>query len=222
MRPRKRIEAAYHPELVRDTGHLLIDQLADHFRHVQGGQGAVLPWRAPEENVQAAKECLQNFLTSGADPRQIADRFSKLVALMLERGHALHHPHYIGHQVPASIPMAALFDTVGSSTNQPMAIYDMGPWATAAEYAMIDTLGQQLGWESGHFAGLITHGGSLANLTALLAARNVAIPEFWEQGTAAVTEKAPALVVHQDAHYSVSLRSGDPGARYGQCRTCGA
>ena len=103
---------------------------------------------------------------------------------MLQRGHNLHDPHYIGHQVPASTPLASLFDVVGSATNQPMAIYDMGPWATAAEWAMIDRLGQLIGWQRDQFAGLVTHGGSLANLTALLAARNVMLPDSWEAGLA--------------------------------------
>ena len=93
---------------------------------------------------------------------------------MLAHGHNLHHPRYIGHQVAASLPLAGLMDAVGSVTNQAMAIYDMGPWATAAEWAMVAELGQRIGWRPGTFAGLATHGGSLANLTALLTARNVA------------------------------------------------
>ena len=93
--------------------------------------------------------------------------------LTLSRGHNLHNPRYIGHQVPASIPIGGLFDAVGSVTNQVMAIYEMGPWASAVEEAMVQRLGEQIGWNRDEFAGLITHGGSLANLTALLTARNV-------------------------------------------------
>ncbi len=205
----QRIATAYDPELVRGAAHPLVDQLAEHFEHVQASQGDVLPWREPIDNVRDATRCLEQSLPSSANRQQVVEHFSELVALMLERGHNLHNPRYIGHQVPASAPLASLFDAVGSATNQPMTVYDMGPWATAAECAMIDRLGQHIGWKAGQFAGLVTHGGSLANLTALLTARNVALPETWEAGLASCTsEGPPVLVVHSDAHYSVSRSAG--------------
>ncbi len=204
---RQRIAAAYDPELVRQAGHGLVDQLAEHFHAVQASQGAVLPWRDPAQNVHDAAHCLDQYLANPLSRNQVVEQFAKLVALMLERGHNLHDPRYIGHQVPASVPLASLFDTVGSATNQPMTIYDMGPWATAAEWAMVDRLGQQIGWPSDQFAGLVTHGGSLANLTALLAARNVTLPDCWQAGLANLPSP-PVLVVHADAHYSVGRSAG--------------
>lgn len=202
----RRITAAYDPELVRDAGHRLTDQLAEHFHHVQASDGDVLPWREPAENIAEAQRCLDQYLPAGVGREEIVERFSQLIALMLQRGHNLHDPRYIGHQVPAPAPLAGLFDTIGAATNQPMTVYDMGPWATAAECAMVDRLGQQLGWQPGEFAGMVTHGGSLANLTALLTARNVTQSGSWEAGLSA--SASPVLVVHQDAHYSVSRSAG--------------
>jgi L-2,4-diaminobutyrate decarboxylase len=119
----------------------------------------------------------------------------------------LHDPRYLGHQVPAPVPIAGLFDAVGSVTNQVMAVYEMGPWATAVEGALIDRLGRQIGWPAHEFAGLVTHGGSLANLTALLTARNVRLPEVWEQGIARDGPR-PVIVSHPDAHYSIARAAG--------------
>jgi L-2,4-diaminobutyrate decarboxylase len=79
----------------------------------------------------------------------------------------------------------------------------MGPWATAAEWALVDRLGEQLGWRPGQFAGLATHGGSLANLTALLTARNVTLGDCWRRGVSR-PGPPPVMVVQADAHYSVS------------------
>jgi len=126
---------------------------------------------------------------------------------MLSRGHNLHDPRYLGHQVPAPLPLAGLLDAVGSVTNQVMATYEMGPWATAAEWAMVAELGERIGWPSGQFAGLATHGGSLANLTGLLCARNVALGDGWRRGVARPGPPA-VLVVHADAHYSVARAAG--------------
>ncbi len=204
---RQRIAAAYDPELLRSAGQRLIGQLTDHLRKVQASQGSVLPWRDPAANVAEAACSLAWDPPAPLPREQLAERFAELVELMLQRGHNLHDPRYIGHQVAASVPLAGLFDAVGSVTNQPMAIYDMGPWATAAEWALVDQLGRHIGWTQEMFAGLVTHGGSLANLTALLTARNVSLANAWEQGVAGRTAP-PVLVVHSDAHYSVGRSAG--------------
>ena len=144
----------------------------------------MLPWRHPAENIRLAAELLQQATCSAAGREALVEQFGRLVQTMLDRGHNLHDPRYIGHQVAASVPLAGLLDAVGSVTNQAMAIYDMGPWATAAEWAMVNELGRASAGAEGTFAGLATHGGSLANLTALLTARNVALGDCWQQGMA--------------------------------------
>ncbi len=202
-----RIQRAYDPALLRAAGRRLVDLLADHLDRCQSGRGSVLPWRHPAENIREAAAILESARDSEAATDALADQFARLVETMLSRGHNLHDPRYLGHQVPAPVPLAGLFDAVGSVTNQVMAIYDMGPWATAVEWAMVDRLGRQLGWQSGEFSGLATHGGSLANLTGLLTARNVALGESWKQG-AASSDRPPVILAHADAHYSISRAAG--------------
>jgi L-2,4-diaminobutyrate decarboxylase len=204
---RRRIHAAYDPELLRNAGGRLAETLAQHLAAIQSGEGPVIPWHQPPDNVQHASEILAGAPGLDASPQSLTQRFADLVTVMLEHGINLHHPRYIGHQVPASVPIAGLFDAVGSVTNQPMAIYEMGPWATAAEWAMVRELGQAIGWQPGEFSGLATHGGSLANFTALLTARNVALGDVWERGVPR-DGLPPVLVVHSDAHYSVSRSAG--------------
>jgi L-2,4-diaminobutyrate decarboxylase len=88
-----------------------------------------------------------------------------------------------------------------------MAIYEMGPWATAVEHAVIDAVGERLGFVPNGFSGLITSGGTLANLTGLLTARNVALGNSWSAGLTS-SRPAPVLVAHADAHYSVTRSAG--------------
>jgi L-2,4-diaminobutyrate decarboxylase len=88
-----------------------------------------------------------------------------------------------------------------------MAIYEMGPWATAVEDAMVQTLGGELGFEPGSFAGLLTSGGSLANLTALLTARNVALPDGWQNGVGK-DDHSPVMIGHAESHYSALRAAG--------------
>ena len=206
---RERIRAVYDPELLRRSGRQLIDLLSNHLSKAEHSEIDVLPWRDPESNVRDAETVLGAARDSGCDPRALADRFSELIQTMLDHGLNLHHPHYIGHQVPAPSPIAGLFDSVGAVTNQVMAVYEMGPWATATEVALINRLGRTIGWKEGTFSGLATHGGSLANLTALLTARNVRLADSWEKGIRCRAEdERPVVVVHGDVHYSVSRAVG--------------
>jgi L-2,4-diaminobutyrate decarboxylase len=204
---RRRIAAAYDPQLLGSAGRRLADLLAEHLARAEACGGAVLPWRHPAERVRLAGEFLDQAPDSPPPPDDLVERFAALVQTALDHGLNLHDPRYIGHQVPAPAPLAGLFDAVGSVTNQCMAIYDMGPWATAVEWALVERLGEALGWRRGEFAGLATHGGSLANLTGLLTARNVALGDGWEVGLSG-RRPPPAVVVHADAHYSVARAAG--------------
>lgn len=219
--PAVRITAAFSPARLRDLGHRLADLLGDQMAAVQKCETPVLNWCDPRRLTDLAAEFLragtQADLATRGNAEQIAERFEQLVREALARGHNLHHPRYIGHQVPAPVPIAGLFDAIGAVTNQVMAVFEMGPWATAVEAALIEKLGSTIGWEPGHFSGVITHGGSLGNLTALLTARNVALGESWNAGlswsgladdSSTDRVRAPVLVTQQDAHYSVARSAG--------------
>jgi L-2,4-diaminobutyrate decarboxylase len=207
---RARIAAAYSADALEAAGTELVATLADHFRAVYAGDTKALNWNPPAKLVAEAKQFL-NEAGGGSprrvDPATIAARVAELARESLARGQNMHHPHYVGHQVPAPVPLAALFDFLGCVTNQVMAIYEMGPWATAVEHAVVAAVGEQLGFPPGSFAGLVTSGGSLANLTCLLTARNVALGDAWTAGMCG-RKSAPVIVAHADAHYSVSRSAG--------------
>jgi len=199
---RRRIDTAFDPKLLEQAGHRLADMLGEHLGKIEKGQGDVLNWREPQDNIDEAAR-LDRSIETG----EPLEEFARLVKLMLSRGLNIHNPRYIGHQVPAPVPLAGLFDAVGSVTNQVMAIYEMGPWSTSVEHAMIGELGSIIGWPRGEFSGLVTHGGTLANLTALLTARNVSLGDAWEKGVPAGANR-PVLVAHGEAHYSIVRAAG--------------
>ena len=202
---RRRIAPAYDAGLFREAGHALTDALADHLGGVMAGDGPVLNWNSPDDNIAAATAALRGEPVAANE--EVAGRVRGLVGEVLKRGQNLHSPRYVGHQVPASVPIAGLFDAVGSVTNQPMAIYEMGPFASAAEAACVNALGEKLGFEAGTFAGFVTHGGSLANTTCLLTARNVKLPGCWEEGLPR-TGPAPVIVAHGESHYCIARSGG--------------
>ena len=204
---RDRITTAFDPQLLKSAGMQLVERLADHLTSVEACEKNVLNWCEPRANVDAAKSFLLPFSNTSEGKKSLLARFDELTETMLARGNNLHDPRYIGHQVPAPVPIAGLFDALASITNQVTAIYEMSPWASACEMAVIEALGEQFGLKPGTFSGTITHGGSLANTTALLTARNVVFPESWEQGTAAVAG-SPVLVSHAETHYCIARTAG--------------
>jgi L-2,4-diaminobutyrate decarboxylase len=98
-----------------------------------------------------------------------------------------------------------------------MAVYEMGPAATAMERAVIGFLGRALGFDGGDPGpggagcdGVLTSGGSLGNLTALLAARQSrAGYDAW--GAGAHAGPPLALLAGADAHYAVARAAGVMG-----------
>ncbi len=110
----------------------------------------------------------------------------------------LDHPGYVSHQLGPPDTPSALADLVHGRVNNITTVYELGPAATAVENVVTDWMLEKVGF-AGDGAGRLTHGGSLGNLTALLAARARAVPESWKRGTPAdLAVLAPASV-----HYSV-------------------
>jgi L-2,4-diaminobutyrate decarboxylase len=126
------------------------------------------------------------------------DGFGPWLEKVLERSTRLHHPGELAHQVASPDLPSALADLVHGAINQPMSIYEMGPAASAMEAAVVEWMTERIGWGPGA-GGVLTHGGSLANLTALLAARAAAAPVAWSEGL----DGGLAVLAPPSAHYSV-------------------
>lgn len=134
------------------------------------------------------------------------EAFAKFIRHYLELTVRLHHPGSLAHQVAAPHPAASLAMLVEGATNNPMAIYEMGPAAASIEAFLVDWLISKVGW-SAHAGGVFTHGGSLANLTALVAARSRFDGAIWRRGCRGDL----ALIASADCHYSVARAAGIMG-----------
>jgi L-2,4-diaminobutyrate decarboxylase len=189
-----RIASAYDAERFRRQGHQLVDQLADYLASASSGAALpVLPWAPPEEN-------LARFPASF--PEEPSGELAPLMARVLGGSIHLHHPRYVGHQVSAPLPLAALCDLVSSLLNNGMGVYEMGPAATAMEHNVLRWMAGQLGLPESA-GGVLTSGGSAGNLTALLAARQARAGfDAWNEGASA----GPPLtaLVAETAHYSLA------------------
>jgi L-2,4-diaminobutyrate decarboxylase len=192
------IAAAYDPERFREDGHRLIDEIANQLARWHARDGVVLPWRPPAEAREAW----------AAEPLGGAELVAELVRIM-RSSTALADPRCMGHQVPPPLPGAALAELVSAILNNGMAIAEMGPAAVPIELAVVGWMCRALGLP-GEAGGVLTSGGSLGNLTALLAMRQ-AHAGFDVWGAGAHGGPPLAVIVSSDAHYSISRTLGIMG-----------
>ncbi len=126
----------------------------------------------------------------------------------------LQSPRFVGHQVSTPLPAAALCELAASLVNNGMAVFEMGPAACAMERAVLQFMAARAGLPPTS-GGVLTSGGSLGNLTALLAARQKKAGfDAWRRGLRGGPQLC--VLVADTAHYSVAraarmLGLGDDG-----------
>lgn len=189
---------------------LLIGLLARYQHESEAAAKPVIalpPLRELVERLELERYAQQGGLTGG-ELREFLERY-------LDATTRLYHPASLAHQVSVPHYAGALGAFTDAFTSNPMAIYEMGPPAAAIEYYMINWLLHKVGWtpaplppgtgEPGSYGGgVLTHGGSLANLTALIAARTRVAPDVWEEGVPADL----AILAPEQSHYSVARAAG--------------
>lgn len=183
------LQQAYDPEHFRKEGHLLIDMLSDYLKNAYQGTGLpVINWQSPADELQF----WQAYRNKETTPLE-------LYKDLLNHSIHLHHKQYIGHQVSPTLPLAALSSMLSALMNNGMAVYEMGPAASALEKVVAQEFAKAVGF-SEHADGFLTSGGTLANLTGLLAARKAKAPaDVWNAGS----QEKLALMVSAEAHYCV-------------------
>ena len=179
------LKKAFDPKIFRKEGHMMIDFLADLLENVQKGVGPVTTHFEPDDlYVQWSN---RQFGDSSEFFNTISENFIKV-----------HHPKYIGHQVAAPVPISALASLFDTFLNNGMGIYEMGEGPTVLERRVVEIFCRKLGYQDGD--GILTSGGTLANLTALLAARaSLKDDAIWSKGTS----KKYCILVSDMAHYCV-------------------
>jgi glutamate/tyrosine decarboxylase-like PLP-dependent enzyme len=82
------------------------------------------------------------------------------------------HPRFFGYVASPSTPIGAFADLIASALNQNVTSWRSAPAATLVEKTVVGWLGQLIGY-SRDARGLLTSGGSMANMNALFIAHRV-------------------------------------------------
>jgi glutamate/tyrosine decarboxylase-like PLP-dependent enzyme len=123
----------------------------------------------PDTTAAQIAEQLQATLPEEGEPleRLLAD-CRALVNASRHNG----HPRFFGYVASPSTPVGAFADLIASALNQNVTSWRSAPAATQIEQTVVRWLGQLIGYGA-DARGLLTSGGSLANLNALLIAHRV-------------------------------------------------
>jgi L-2,4-diaminobutyrate decarboxylase len=186
-----RLQAARDPERFRELGHSIVDRLAEH---LAAAGARAIPVSHPLDPAGMAERWPSGF-AGGADPLALVEQ-------VLAESVVTHHPAYVGHQLAAPLPLATLATLVTAVTNGSGAIYELSQSSTACEAALARHLSDRLGLPA-TAGGMIVHGGTIATLTALLAARQAKAGfDVWRDGAHAGPPLA--LLASDQAHYSTA------------------
>lgn len=185
----------YSAQRFRDRGVKMAEMLSKYLAESQEqSRSHVLPLARPEDRLSRWEASLG--LASQKGLGLWGDDF---LDRMLSQSNHLHDPRYAGHQVAVPFPELAWLQAATSLLNNGMAIDEMGPASSPMEEAVMRSIAQFMGLGPSA-GGILCHGGTLANLTALLAARQRKAKEnAWAKGT----RERYAVLVSEQAHYCV-------------------
>lgn len=184
------IQKAFSPDNFREQAHQMVDLLADYLSASQNRENQAIPFQSPEENLSFWEADFSEGLNENP-----TDFFEKVI----NQSTKLHNPRYMGHQVGVIAPIAATASMLTALLNNGMAVYEMGLVSNPLEKIVTDLMAKRIGFDK-KSGGILTSGGTLANLTALLAARaKYASTDVWEAGN----DEKLAVMVSEEAHYCI-------------------
>lgn len=188
--------------IIAEVGQLL----EQHLIRSKAKETPALNQQAPE--IIAKDLQLKERFVHGFDGE--ADLLAFVKSYLTHTNH-LSHPHYMGHQVAVPQDLSGIPELIHGTINNPSSLYEMGPAGGTCDGFMINWMLDKVGWlngrdyydfhfEQGKASGLLTHGGSVANLTALAAARAAIAQDAWTEGN----PQDLVVIGAASAHYSIA------------------
>lgn len=173
---------------LREALHQAADQIADYLGSL--GSQPIFPSApsAPEGNL---------FPDQGEG---LSALFSDCRTWAVDNALQVGHPGYVGHMDSEVDPAGILGDFLASALNQNLLAFELAPGATLLEKKLVRLFCDAAGLPKGS-GGLFTTGGSGANLTGLLLARDAASHASHH----GLSQEHPLCVLASaDAHYSIA------------------
>src|SRR5580704_547062 len=151
------------PNEFRETGHRVVDLLAEYFEHIEKRRVF------PDVEPRTLSELFAEPLPQDSRPADavVNDLEEKLLPYCTNVG----HPGYMGLITPSPNPVGIIGDFICSALNQNIGAYTIGPAAVAMERRTVRWLTDLVGYDE-TAGGNLTSGGMMANFIGLKLARD--------------------------------------------------
>jgi aromatic-L-amino-acid decarboxylase len=150
-------------DAMRELSEQAVALVLDYFAHI-----SELPI-FPDTNASQIREQLQTTLPIEGEP---LDELIKDCRTVINASRHNGHPRFFGYVASGSTPVGAFADLIASALNSNVTSWRSSPAATEVERTVVRWLGSLIGY-SEDARGLLTSGGSMANLNALFIAHRV-------------------------------------------------
>ena len=170
------------PEQMREMGRAALDYLVE-FTASQDEQAAL--------DVEGAIDAARSVRAAPPEDGGSFDRLMDQVDLVAAKAYNTTGPGYLPFIPGGGLFAAALGDFLATGINRFVNLWGQGPVGAQIEYNVVRWLCDLFGYGP-ESRGILTTGGSIANLSALVAARKAKLPENFLSGTLYVTEQVHA------------------------------
>ena len=170
------------PEQMREMGRAALDYLVE-FTASQDEQAAL--------DVEGAIDAARSVRAAPPEDGGSFDRLMDQVDLVAAKAYNTTGPGYLPFIPGGGLFAAALGDFLAAGINRFVNLWGQGPVGAQIEYNVVRWLCDLFGYGP-ESRGILTTGGSIANLSALVAARKAKLPENFLSGTLYVTEQVHA------------------------------
>lgn len=199
-------------EALDELSALATGLVSEYFAQVSG-----LPVFPETSAASLAGQFTDQLADEGVPVKQLIEDCRTVISLSRHNG----HPRFFGYVASPSTPVGAYADLIASALNSNVTSWRSAPAATHIERMVVGWLAALVGYsDKGH--GLLTSGGSMANLNALYIAHrtktraaNVASAGLWNAG-------APMTIYASDQiHHSIPKAADVLGLGRDQVRLVG-
>ncbi|MCP4724891.1 MAG: amino acid decarboxylase, partial [bacterium] len=163
-------------------------------------RGPVMP---PDSYEEVSQKIFSDLPLEGEDIDILIDEISsKIVPSCTKIG----HPRFLSWIITSPAPAGTIGELINVGINQVPALYKGGKASTVLEEIVIKWFCELFGYDSDP-GGILVSGGTMANLTALAAAREAKYPGAMKTGIQNI-EKPLIIYVSDQGHISVDRSAG--------------
>ncbi len=167
--------------------------------------------RQPSADVEGAEDLARTFVEGPPEHPQPLQAILERLRPAIRKTFNTAGPGYLAFIPGGGIMSAAIADFIATSTNRYVGVRPPSPALVQIEETAIAWMARLMGYPE-TAGGILTSGGSLSTLSAIVAARETLLPEDFSRGT---------LYVSDETHYCVPKAARIAGLREWQIRRIG-